>query len=141
MSRQAMRKGKPTAPDRADLRRTHGSPLLKTFAAEYGTSLCRAKRNGGFLPALRTTGLGLRTHRAAVRAAARRLRALGLAGLAAFGRVLKALIGEKHLVAGRKYKLSATLRAFQNLVMVFHGSGPPLRPQPERERAESCANG
>ena len=116
--------GNEPSPDGVDLGRAHGSPLLKTFAAEHGTSLRRAKRNGGFLAALRTTGLGLRTHRAAV-GAARRLHALGLAGLAAFGLVLKALIGEKHLFAGRKYKLGATLRAFQNLVMVFHGSVPP----------------
>src|SRR5258708_1983069 len=120
-----MRIRKRTAAGSSDLRRAHGSPLLKTFPAEHRTSLRPPKRNGGFLPALRTTGLGLRTHRAAVGAAARRLRALGLAGLAAFGLVLKALIGEKHLFAGRKYKLGATLRAFQNLVMVFHGSVPP----------------
>jgi len=112
-------------PDRVDLRRAHGSSLLETFAAKHRASLRRAKRDGGFLSALRTTGLGLRTHRAAVRAAARRLRALGLAGLTALGLVLKTLISEKHLFAGRKYKLGATLRTFQNLVMVFHGSVPP----------------
>src|SRR5258708_24924196 len=111
-----MRIRKRTAAGSSDLRRAHGSPLLKTFAAEHRTSLRRAKRNGGFLPALRTTGLGLRTHRAAAGAAARRLHALRLAGLAAVVLVLKALIREKHLFAGRKYKLGATLRAFQNLV-------------------------
>src|SRR4029077_7430947 len=108
-------------PDRVDLRRAHGSSLLETFAAKHRASLRRAKRDGSFLSALRTTGLGLRTHRAAV-CAARRLRALGLAGLTALGLALKTLTGEKHLFAGRKYKLGATLRTFQNLVMVFHGS-------------------
>ena len=120
-----MRKGKPTAPDRADLRRAHGSPLLKTFAAKDGAALRRAKRDSGFLATLRTAGFGFSAHRAAIGAAARGFRALGLASLAALGLVLEALIGEKHLFAGCKYKLGATLRAFQDLVMVFHGSVPP----------------
>jgi hypothetical protein len=110
------------------LRRAHGAPLLKTLAAKDRASLRWAKRDGGFLPALRTTSLGFRAHRAAVSAAARRVGALGLASLAALGLVLKALIREKHLFAGRKYKLGAALRALQNLVMVFHGSVPPETP-------------
>ena len=105
------------------LRRTHRSPLLETLAAEHRASLRWPKGNRGFLPALRAAGLGFRTHRAAV--SARGLRALGLAGLATFRLVLEALVGEKHLFAGGKYKLGATLRALQNLVMEFHGSVPP----------------
>src|ERR1041384_586917 len=109
------------------LRRAHGSPLLKTFAAKYRASLGGAERNSRFLAALRATGSGFGAYRRAV-AATSGLRALGLAGLATLRLVLETLIGEEHLFSAGKNKFGATLRALQNLVMVFHGSVPPETP-------------
>src|SRR5260221_2175556 len=108
------------------LRRAHCPPLLKTFPAEYRAALRRPERHGGLFPALRTTGLGFRAHRAAI--ASRVFRALGFASLAPLGLILEALVGEEHLFATGKNKLGATLRALQNLVMEFHGSVPPWDP-------------
>jgi hypothetical protein len=112
------------AGDGIELGCSHCASLLEAFAAEHWASLRWPKGNRGFLSALRTTGLGFRAYRSAVAAAAG-LRALGLTGLATLRLVLETLVGEKHLFAGSKYKLGATLRALQNLVMVFHGSVPP----------------
>src|SRR5258708_16154630 len=111
------------APEPTALRRGPRAPLLKAFPAEERAGLCRPGRHGGLFPALRTTGLGFRAHRAAI--ASRVFCALGFAGLAPLGLVLKALVGEEHLFATGKNKLGATLRALQNLVMEFHGSVPP----------------
>src|SRR5258708_26635486 len=108
------------------LRRAYCPPLLEAFPAEYRAALRRPERHGGLFPALRTTGLGFRAHRAAI--ASRVFRALGFAGLTPLGLVLEALVGEEHLFATGKNKLGATLRALQNLVMEFHASVPPCDP-------------
>jgi hypothetical protein len=92
--------------DGITLRRPDGAALLKAFAAEDGAALRGAERNGGFLAALRTTGLSFRAHRRGSATAA--FRALGFAGFTAFRFVFKTLIGEKHLFAAGKYKLGAT---------------------------------
>jgi hypothetical protein len=47
-------------------------------------------------------------------------RAIGFARLAPLGLVLKAFVGEKHLLAGGEDELSRTFSALQNPVMVFH---------------------
>jgi hypothetical protein len=45
---------------------------------------------------------------------------LGFAALAPLWFVLESFIGEEHLFPGRKYKLSATLRTLQDLIVEFH---------------------
>ena len=50
---------------------------------------------------------------------------LGFASLATFGFVLEALVGEEHLFAGSKDKLSTTFRTLQDLIVEFH-EPPPL---------------
>lgn len=47
-------------------------------------------------------------------------RALGLAALASLGLVLETFVGEKHLLAGSKNKLSTAFRTLQDPVVVFH---------------------
>jgi hypothetical protein len=102
-----------------------GPALLKALTAKDRPALCGAKGDGGLLAALRTGGLGFRAH--GRRPATTPFGAFRLAGFATFGLVLKALIGEEHLFAGRKNKLSATLRALQDPIVVFH---EPLSPGP-----------
>jgi hypothetical protein len=102
----------------------HRPPLLKTLAAVDWAPLRGLKRYRGFLPALRADGLGLDALNAAVRGRRTALRTRGFASLAPFGLVLEALVGEKHLFAGGEDKLRPTVRALQDLVMIFHG---PLR--------------
>jgi hypothetical protein len=53
------------------------------------------------------------------------LRAAGFACFAPLGLVLEALVGEKHLLAGRKDKLGVAFRALQDLIVVFHCAAPP----------------
>ena len=102
----------------------HRPPLLETLAAIDWAPLRGLKRNRGFLPALRADGLGLDALNAAVRGRRTALRTRGFASLAPFGLVLEPLVGEKHLFAGGEDKLRPTVRALQDLVMIFHG---PLR--------------
>jgi hypothetical protein len=111
----------------SDLRRAECSSLLETFAAEDGTSLCGPEGNRGFLPALRAGRLCFRAHLG--RAASSTFSALGLAAFASFWFVLKAFVGEKHLLAGSKDKLSAAFRTLQDPIVVFH---EPLSPCPSQ---------
>jgi len=92
--------------------------LLKAFAAVNWTSLGRLERDRSLFPALRTGRLGFGSLKTVP--LARGIRALRLARFAPLGLVLKALIGEKHLFAGGKYKFGAAFRAFQNLILVLH---------------------
>ena len=48
------------------------------------------------------------------------LRPLGFAVLAPLGLVLEALVGEKHLFAGRENKLLTAFRTLQYLIVIFH---------------------
>src|SRR5262245_7281636 len=105
------------------LRGAHGSALLEALAAKDRASLRRAEGNSGLLAALRAAGLGFRANWRG--RSAHRFGAFGLAGFTAFGLVLKALVSEKHLLAGSEHKFGATVRALQNLIVVFHGSVPP----------------
>jgi len=93
--------------------------LLEAFTAEHRTPLRRAERNSCFLPALRAGCFGFRPLEV-IGAWARALRALGFAVLAPLGLVFEALIGEKHLFAGGKYKFCTALRALQDLIPVLH---------------------
>jgi len=52
---------------------------------------------------------------------------LRFAGFAALRFVFESFVGEKHLFAGGKYELRATLRTFQYSIVVFH---EPLSPGP-----------
>jgi hypothetical protein len=101
---------------------TSGTALLEAFAAEDRPSLGWAERNGGVLTALGAGGFGFRPHLSAATAA---FGALGFAGFTSFGFVLEPFVREKHLFAGRKYKLGAALRTLQDLVMEFHVPFPP----------------
>src|SRR5579864_9442089 len=107
----------------------HSTPLLETFAAEYGATLRGTEGHRRFFAALRTVGLGFGAHRGiAASPAASAFGALGFASLTALGLVLEALVREKHLFARGKNKLGATLRTLQDLIVVFH---EPLSLDPE----------
>ena len=103
----------------------HGAALLEAFAAEDWAALCGTKRDGGLLSALRAGGLGFGPDlRVASAAPADTIGALGFTGLAPFGLVLEALVGEKHLFASGEDKLGATIRALQDLIVEFHEPPP-----------------
>jgi hypothetical protein len=85
--------------------------LLKTLAAKNGPSLRGTEGDGGVLSALGAGGLCFRTHlRGAATSASAAFGALGFAAFAPFRLVLETFVGEKHLLAGSKNKLSAALR-------------------------------
>jgi hypothetical protein len=108
------------------LTRTHGSPLLEALPAEHRPPLRGTEGHGGFLSALRAIRLGFRAHlRTAPASPATTFGAFRLAAFTTLGFVFEAFVGEKHLFAGGKYKLSATLRTLQDLIVVFH---EPLSP-------------
>jgi hypothetical protein len=106
-----------------------GAALLEALAAKDWTSLRGAEGHGSFLAALRTGGLGFRAHLRGATASSTAFRALGLAAFASLRFVLETLVGEKHLLAGSKNKLSAALRTLQHPVVVFH---EPLSPCPSQ---------
>jgi hypothetical protein len=112
-----------------DLRGTECTALLEALSAEDWTSLCRPEGNRGVLTALGASGLCFRAHLRGP-AASTSFSALGLAALAPFRLILETFVGEKHLLAGSKNKLSAALRTLQDPVVVFH---EPL-PLPESGR-------
>jgi hypothetical protein len=80
--------------------------------------------NSGFFPALRTSGLGFRSHLGSPASASATFGTLRLAGLATLRFVFETLVGEKHLFAGGENKLSAALRTLQDLIVVFHEPFP-----------------
>ena len=99
--------------------RADGTPVLKTFPAVDRATLCGLEGNGRLFAALRADRFGLY----ALDASGTRLgslRAIGLAGFAAFGFVLKSFVREEHLLASRENELRSTIGALQDLVMVFH---------------------
>jgi hypothetical protein len=107
------------------LTRTHGSPLLKALPAEHRSPLRGTEGHGGFLSALRAVRFGFRAHLRTAPASSTTFGAFRLAPLATLRFVFETLVGEKHLLAGGKNKLSATLRTLQDLIVVFH---EPLSP-------------
>jgi hypothetical protein len=104
--------------------RGDGPLLRETFAAEDGTSLRWAKRDGSVLAALGAGGA--RFDARVVLRGARRWhgsedgRSLGLAGLTALGLVLESLVVEKQLFPGGKDEIGAAVDAGQYLVLKFH---------------------
>jgi hypothetical protein len=100
------------------------SLLRKAFPAENRPPLRWSEWDGGFFAALGAGGAGFDTRR--VVAAAYILRsgehgdALGLAGFAALGFVLKLFVVEKKLFPGGKDKVSAAIDAGQYLILKFH---------------------
>jgi hypothetical protein len=86
-----------------------GAALLEALAAKNRASLCGPEGDRGVLSALGAGGLCFRTHLGGA-AASTAFSALGLAAFASFRFVLETFIGEKHLLAGGKNKLSAALR-------------------------------
>jgi hypothetical protein len=81
--------------------------LLEAFPAKYRTALGGTKRHRRFFTALGTIGFCFRSHRRGVAATSIPSAAFGslrLTAFAALGFVLEAFVGEKHLLAGRKYK-------------------------------------
>jgi len=110
--------------------------VLKAFPAIDRTPLRRLERNGRFFCALRANCLGFYAlATASGRTPARR--AVRFACFAPLRLVLEALVGEKHLLARREYKLGRTFGALQDPIVVFHtllqstsleyGSGTRLR--------------
>jgi hypothetical protein len=93
--------------------------MLETFAAIHRTPLRRLERNGRLFPALRAHRFRLYALDAS-RTCFIPLSAIGFAGFATLGLVLKSLVREKHLLAGREDEFSPTIGALQDLVMVFH---------------------
>jgi hypothetical protein len=104
---------------------THGSPLLEALPAEHRSPLRGTEGHRGFLSALRAIRLRFRPHLRAASASPTAFGAFRLAAFTTLGFVFEAFVGEKHLFAGGKYKLSATLRTLQDLIVVFH---EPLSP-------------
>lgn len=104
------------------LRRSQRSPLLEALPAEHGPPLRGTEGNRGFFTALRAGRLRLRPH---LTATATAFGALCFARLTSFGLILEALVREKHLFAGCKYKFGAAFRTLQDLVMEFHLPHPP----------------
>ncbi len=106
---------------RRHARRPCAPPLLKTFATEHRTPLRGFERNRGFLTALRANSFGFDSlHISRAGTCAHALSTVPFARLAPLGFVLKTLIGKKHLLAGREYKLRRAICALQNLIAVFH---------------------
>jgi hypothetical protein len=99
--------------------------MLEAFAAVHGTTLGWLERNRRFLSALRANGFGFDALHVRRSGSVAALRPAGFAGFAPFGLVLEALIGEKHLLAGRENELSSAFCALQDLIMVFHCAAPP----------------
>jgi len=96
-----------------------GSPLLKALAAIHRASLRRLEGNRSLFPALRADRFRFHSLNAP-RTRFIPLRAICLARLAPLRLVLEALVGEEHLFARGEDEFSPTIRALQDLVMVFH---------------------
>ena len=102
------------------------SSRLEAFPAKDRAPLCRPERNRSFFTALRAGCLGFRSHLggSAASAASAAFGTLRLACLASLGFVLEPFVGEEHLFAGCKNKLSTALRALQDFIVVFHEPFP-----------------
>jgi hypothetical protein len=117
-------------------RESHGSPLLKAFAAIHGTSLSGFEGDRSLLPALRADCFGFYSLNDARTIPVGRP-SYRLAGLATFRFVLEALIGKKHLFAGCENELSSTIRTLQDPVVIFH---TPLRTELGKDRQRHPPN-
>jgi hypothetical protein len=104
------------------LRRSQRPSLLEALPAKHRPALSWPEGNCRFFTALGAGGLRFRPHLPTTAAA---FRALCFAAFTSLRFVLEAFVREKHLFAGRKYKLGAALRTLQDLVMEFHLPLPP----------------
>ena len=105
--------------------RSHRSPRLEAFPAKYWSPLGWPERHRGLFSTLRARGLRFSPHRGCITSApAATLCALGFAAFASLRFVLKALVGEKHLFAGCKYKLGTAFRTLQHPIVEFHERSP-----------------
>src|SRR5258708_2948237 len=93
------------------------------FSAKFRAALRWPEGDCSFLAALRAAGFCFCAWSRIPSTAA--FRPLCLATLAALRLVFESLVGEKHLFAGGKNKLSAALRTLQYLVVEFHDPAPP----------------
>ncbi len=109
------------------LSRAHGPALLEALPAKYRSPLRWAERHGSFFAALRAVGFCFRTHLQGGSVSSNTFGTSRLATFTSLWFVLETFIREKHLFAGRKYKLGAALRTLQDPVVVFHGA--PLAPK------------
>jgi hypothetical protein len=105
--------------------RAQRSSLLEALAAKNWTTLRGPERHSRFLAALRARSFCFRAHWRGT--ATTTLSTLGLATLAPLRFVLETFVGEEHLFAGGKNKLSTTLRTLQDTIVIFH---EPLSPCP-----------
>jgi hypothetical protein len=99
--------------------------LLEAFPAKHRATLRRPEGNRRFFAALRAGRLRFRPHLPAATSATAAFGPLRFAAFTSLRFVLESLVREKHLFPGRKYKLGATLRTLQDLVMKFHLPLPP----------------
>ena len=95
----------------ADSGRTERATLLEALAAKNRASLCGPEGDSRILSTLGTRRFRFGAHlRGAATSTCTAFSAFGFAALAPFRLVLETFVGEKHLLAGRKNKLSAALR-------------------------------
>jgi hypothetical protein len=107
------------------LRRSpHRPSRLEALSAEYRPSLCRFKRYGRFLSALRASRFRFRSNCPASSASSSNLGSFCFTPLATLRFVFESLVGEEHLFASSEYELGATLRTLQYLIVEFHGRLP-----------------
>jgi|SRR5690348_1581894 len=104
--------------------------MLKALPAIHRATLSRLEGNGCLFTALRANRFGLDAVNTSRAVAA--LRAGRFARLATFRFVLKTLVGEKHLLAGRENKLRPTIGTLQDPIVIFHTL---LRTRTGREQA------
>jgi hypothetical protein len=107
-----------------------GAALLEALTAKDRTSLRGPEGDSRILATLGASRLRFGAHlRGAATSASTTFSALGFAALAPFRLVLETFVGEEHLFAGSKNKLSAALRTLQDPVVIFH---EPLSPYPSQ---------
>jgi hypothetical protein len=87
-----------------------GTALLKALTAKNRTSLRGPEGDSRIFATLRAGRLRFGAHLRGATSASTTFSALGFAALASFRLVLETFVGEKHLFAGSKNKLSAALR-------------------------------
>jgi len=104
-------------------------PLLETLPAIHWPALSRLKWNGRFLTTLSAGGRGFHPM---VGLAVQGLTPLRLAGAAALGFILEALVGVEELLPGCEDKLRPAVHTLQDPVPVLHRRTPPLEQGPTR---------
>ena len=104
-------------------------PLLETLSAIHWPTLSRLEWNSRFLTTLSAGGRGFHPM---VVLAVRGLTPLRLAGAAALGFILEALVRVEELFPGCEDKLRRAVHTLQDPVPVLHRCTPPLEQGPTR---------